>query len=87
MLHLVCLLLLRGSQDLRLQCFELLLPIPMMGFASSVAVQVIVLENACGIRINWHFLLLAVVMAVATINLAITMPGLHMVVGRLITLI
>jgi hypothetical protein len=57
----------------------------MLGSASSVAVQVTVLENARRIRINWHFLLLAVVMAVTTTSLATTMPGLHMIVGRLIT--
>jgi hypothetical protein len=51
-----------------------------------VAIQVTVPETALRIRINRLFLLLAVVMAVAATSLATTtMPGLHMVVGRLIT--
>jgi hypothetical protein len=51
-----------------------------------VAIQVTVPETALRIKINWLFLLLAVVMAVATISLATTMPGL-MVVVRLTMLI
>jgi hypothetical protein len=50
-----------------------------------VAIQVTIPETALSIRINWLFLLLAVVMA-TTISLApTTMLGLRMVVGRLIT--
>jgi hypothetical protein len=85
MLHLVCLPLLRGSQDLRLQCLELLLPVQVRDSASSVAIQVTVPEIALRIRINWLFLLLAVVMA-ATVSLATTMLGLMLMVRLIMSI-
>jgi hypothetical protein len=55
-----------------------------MGSASSMAVQVTVPETALRIRISLCFHQLAMVMAVVTISLATTMPGLLMDVVRLI---
>ena len=81
MLHLVCLLNRRGS-PFGLYHPKLLLPIPMIVCASSVAFRVTTPGTVLRIRINWLFLLLVVV----TINPATTMLDL-MVVGRLTTLI
>ena len=80
MLHLVCLLNRRGS-PFGLYHPKLLLPIPMMVCASSVAFQAIVPGTALKIRISW----LCLLMLVVTINPATKMLDL-MVVGRLTTL-
>src|SRR3954470_3261445 len=73
MLHLVCLLLMLGSQDFQLHHPKLLFPLPIMVCATSVANQVTVLGIA--IRINWPFLQLAV----ETTRTATTMPSLMVV--------
>src|SRR3990170_7827154 len=84
MLHLVCPLHHRGSL-FELPYLELLHPILKVDYASSVASQATVPETARRIRINWLFLLLAVVLAVVFLSSATTMPDLLMVVGSTTT--
>src|SRR3954468_7540328 len=58
MLHLVCLLLLLGSQDFQLHHPKLLFPLPIMVCATSVVNQVTLPGTAIRIRIriSWPFL-------------------------------
>jgi hypothetical protein len=82
MLHHVCLLHHRGSRFV-LHHLELLHHVLTMDSASSVDSQVTVPEIARRIRISWHFLLPAVVMAVGILSLATAMSDLLMVVDRI----
>jgi hypothetical protein len=83
LLH-VCLLHHRGS-PCQLPHLELDHPVLTADYASSVASQVTELEIVHRIRINWLFLLLAVVLAVVFLNSATIMPDLLMVVGSTTT--
>ena len=83
MLHLACLLHHLGSRGFQLHRLEFLLPVLRTGCASSVAVQVTVLETAGRIRISWHFPQLAV----ATTRTATSTLSLLMFVVRPTTLI
>jgi hypothetical protein len=87
MLHHVCLLHHRGSQELKL--FKtMLLSVLKMVCVSSAANQVTRLKTAARLRISWLFLVLAMAMVVATIRPATIILGLlHMVVDTLTTLI
>jgi hypothetical protein len=88
MRHLVYLLHHRGSQKLKLLHPMLLLFVLKMVCVSSVAAQVTVPKTAARVRISWHFLLLAVAMAVVTTRPTTIIPDLLlMVVDRLIMLI
>src|SRR3989337_524405 len=87
MLHHVCLLHHRGSQELKL-FHPMLLFVLKMVYASSAANQVTLLRAAARLRISWLFLVLAVAMVVATIRPATIILGLLlMVVDMLTTLI
>jgi hypothetical protein len=84
MLHHVCLLHHRDSQELKL-LHPMLLFVLKMVCASSAANQVTRLRTAVRLRISWLFL---VAMVVATIRPATIILGLlHMVVDTLTTLI
>jgi hypothetical protein len=83
MLHHVCLLHHRGSQELKLSKTMPLFILKMV-CASSAANQVTLLKTAARLRISWLFLILVV----ATIRPATIILGLlHMVVDTLTTLI
>src|SRR3990170_5129905 len=84
MLHRVCLLHHRGSLFV-LHHLELQRHVLTVDSALNVDSQVTVPEIARRIRISWHFLLSAVVMAVGILSLATAMSGLLMVVDRTIT--
>ena len=86
MLHPVCLLHHRGSQELKLLHHVLLLFVLKMVCVSSVATQVTLPKTATRVRIIWHFLPLAVAMVVATTRPATIILGLLLMdVDRLTT--
>jgi hypothetical protein len=84
MLHRVCLLHHRGSLFV-LHHLELQHPVLTMDSASSVDSQVTVPEIVLRIRISWHFLLPAVVMAVGILSHVTAMSDLLMAMDRTIT--
>jgi hypothetical protein len=87
MLHHVCLLHHRGSQELKL-LHPMLLFVLKMVYASSAANQVTLLKTAATLRISWLSLILAVAMIMATIRPATIILGLLlMVVDTFTTLI
>jgi hypothetical protein len=86
MLHPVCLLRHRGSQELKL-LHPMLLFVLKMVCALSVAVQVTLLRTATRLRISWHFLVLAVEMVVATIRPPTIILSLLLMVVDMLTIL
>jgi hypothetical protein len=86
MLHHVCLLHHRGSQELKL-FNKMLLFVLKMVCASSATNQVTMLEIAARLRISWLFLVLAVAMVMATIRPATIILGLLLMVVDTLTIL
>jgi hypothetical protein len=86
MMHPVCLLHHRGSQELKL-----LHPMPLfilkMVCALSVAVQVTSPRTAARLRISWHFLVMVMAMVMATIRPATITLGLLLMVVDMLTIL